>query len=45
MAEFAIGQGFQRDAYRERLRRGVIGIVVAPSILSGLSLLIWKIIG
>jgi hypothetical protein len=45
MAEFAIGQGFQRDAHRERLRRGVIGIIVVPSILSGLGLLIRKIVG
>lgn len=44
-AEFAIGQGVQRDAHRERLRRSLMSIIVVPSILSGLGLLIWKLIG
>jgi hypothetical protein len=44
-AEFAIGQGFNRDAHRERLRGGVVAVIVIPSLLSALGYVIWKIMG
>lgn len=41
IAEFAIGQGASRESHRERLRTSLVGIVLVPSILSGLAYLGW----
>ncbi|MBH0198982.1 MAG: hypothetical protein HP497_06090 [Nitrospira sp.] len=45
VAEFAIGQGFNRDAHPERLRAGVVGLIFVPSLLSALAYMISRIAG